>query len=147
MTSEIDRIAEERRQKMLARIAKHNGTTVAEAAASVTEPGGLPVDDDREYPTPEDARAAEAARAARAREAIPVNQNPALTALTAIGIIAVVIGVILLVVGAANAANYRGGDSGLGEIAWGGSITGLGISALILLLTAHAIIRGVKNLR
>ncbi len=26
MTSEIDRIAEERRQKVLARIAKHNGT-------------------------------------------------------------------------------------------------------------------------
>ncbi len=117
-----------RRAALLARIAKNNGTTLDEAAAGVTSSG---------QPTP--SFVGEDLSRQPANSAAP--SNPFITALATTAVISLGIGLILLLVGTWNLLKYAGsGDSGIGELAWGGSLTGFGTTTLMLLVTAKAVI-------
>ncbi|MEO7720579.1 MAG: LPXTG cell wall anchor domain-containing protein [Pseudolysinimonas sp.] len=100
-------------------------------------------DDDVEYATPEEARAAELTARVETRKT-GSETNPWIVALGVVIGIGFGLGLILFVIGNLHARSFSlaggGTDSGLGEVVWGGALMGLGLSALFPLLAAQAVI-------
>lgn len=66
--------------------------------------------------------------------------NPFQIALFWVAAVALVVGLILLGVGNSMEHDYMSETDGTGQMLWGGALSGVGVSGLLLWLTASAII-------
>jgi uncharacterized membrane protein len=109
-----------------------------------------PDDDDTEYSSVGEARAAERQAVIQQRSREAAAGNPARTTLVTIGVIGLVLGAIILIWGAVAINSYGTGypvqkDTGATQLLLGGGLFSLGITALLILAGAQTVISHLQH--